>query len=112
MKERDIFNFKESDGLKEKGNIDIFKRPKVDIGDGSIATVKSMSFQDENGDEVLIPTVSEDGKLLSERDAIMEYYRTGKHLGKFKDSKSASQYAWLLHLQQEEYYLKNNMKGD
>jgi hypothetical protein len=51
----------------------------------------------EDGAEVLIPTVSDDGRLLSNAEAIALYQQTGRHLGKFRDIPSASQFAEKLH---------------
>lgn len=63
------------------GNIDLYNRPQVKNDDGSISTVRSMSFNDGNN-EVLIPTVSNNGQILSDNDAIDNYYKTGQYLGK------------------------------
>ncbi len=69
--------------------------------DGSISTIKSMSFSDDSGLEILIPTFSPDGKKLNEKQAINQYYATGKHLGKFKNSTDATIYADFLHKNEE-----------
>jgi hypothetical protein len=45
---------------------------------------------------LLIPTVV-GGKVISNDEAITEYRRTGRHLGKFKDAASASAFAEQLH---------------
>ena len=93
-------------GLLETGNIDILARPTTKNEDGSISTVRSLSFQDENGMEVIVPTVMPDGRIVSDDEAIDHYYKTGQHLGKFKTPKAAVAYAKLLHDQQEQFYGK------
>ena len=85
------------------GNIDLYNRPKVVNEDGSISTVRSMSFQDEDGKEVLIPTVV-NGKIVSDDEAIKHYYKTGEYLGKFNTVDEANKYAEELHSQQERLY--------
>jgi hypothetical protein len=92
------------DGLIELGNIDLYSRPRVDNGDGTYSTVRSMSFGDENGREILIPTVSDDGRIMSDDEAINNYYQTGKHLGIFNSPDAATAYAKRLHELQEQYY--------
>lgn len=78
------------------GNIDLTKRPRVKTADGDIATVRSISIEDD-GKEVLIPTVSDDGRLLSNQQAIDLYRQTGKHLGIFDNADAADKYAESLH---------------
>lgn len=97
---------KNSSGLLEKGNIDLNKRPVVRNSDGSISTVRSIGVNID-GKEVLIPTVSDDGKILSDEEAIKLYERTGKHLGKFNSVKAANIYAEQLHSEQEKMYKGN-----
>jgi hypothetical protein len=106
MKKRVIFGDFDSDNIIEEGNIDLHNRPVVKNADGSISTVRSMSFEDDDGSQVLIPTVSNDGTILSEEDAIRNYFKTGQHLGKFKTIQSANEYAQKLHEEQEQYYTK------
>jgi len=88
----------------EPGNIDLDNRPIVKNEDGSVSTVRSMSFN-EDGKEVLVPTVSADGKrILSDAEAIKQYHDTGKHLGKFSSPEEATAYAQQLHRDQEAKY--------
>lgn len=91
-------------GLIQEGNIDIHNRPIVKNADGSISTVRSMSTNID-GREVLIPTVSDDGRIMSDDEAIDNFMRTGKHLGMFDNPEDATAYAESLHNQQADEYL-------
>lgn len=90
-------------GMVTAGNIDLTQRPVVKNGDGSISTVRSASFNID-GKEVLLPTVSQDGKLLSNDEAITLYRRTGNNLGTFESPEAATAYAQQLHLAQAAQY--------
>jgi hypothetical protein len=92
-------------GPLEPGNIDLAHRPVHHNPDGSISTVRSMSFQDEKGGpEILVPTIADDGTPLSDDQAIALYHRTGKHLGKFANPDAADAYAQKLHEDQARMY--------
>lgn len=91
-------------GMVEPGNIDLSHRPVVRNSDGSISTVRSMSFE-EDGKEVLVPTISPSGVKLTDKGAIALYQATGANLGKFKTVESADQYARALHNEQERQYV-------
>ncbi|HAP2672854.1 TPA: hypothetical protein P7S55_001492 [Escherichia coli] len=96
---------KSTKGMVTQGNINLFNRPSVKNEDGTISTVRTISIGTDAG-EVLIPTVSDDGKLLSDDEAIALYEKTGKHLGIFDNPDDATAYAEKLHDQQDQYYVK------
>ena len=92
-------------GLVEKGNIDLYDRPRVKNPDGSISTVRSMSFE-HKGKEVLVPTTAPGrdvsgkgplGRIMSDTEAIARHKRTGKHLGVFRSPDAATRFAHKLH---------------
>lgn len=78
------------------GNIDTSRLPIVWNPDGSYSTVDSMSAPDEQGNEVLFPTVV-DGKHLTPEEAIRSYQQTGRNLGTFRDWRYSDRAAVNLH---------------
>ena len=89
--------------LNYRGNIDLYNRPSVRNSDGSISTVRSMGIN-VDGKEILIPTVSDDGRIMSKEEAINQYRATGKHLGIFDSVDESNDFAKMLHNQQSEVY--------
>ena len=99
-------------GLVEPGNLPIWNRPRVNNADGTYSSEYSVSFQDDKGREVLVPTVV-GGKFLTpdgtkpEQDSPAEkqmfqaawqhYLKTGENLGKFDSPTNADAYANILH---------------
>ena len=95
----------EWDGMVAPGNIDLDSRPVVKTPTGGYATVRSASFGMPDGYEYLLPSVTQDGRMLWwGPDIVKEYQKTGQYLGKFKDPYSADQYAQALHDAQERQY--------
>ena len=98
-------------GMVEAGNLDLNQRPQVKNPDGSVSTVRSMSIGVDDK-EYLIPTVSEDGRLLTEKEAIEQFQKTGKHLGVFDSPESATAYAKQLHTDQAKLISKKEKPVD
>lgn len=90
-------------GQVTPGNIDLGARPVVANPDGSYSTVRSISVGD-NGKTVLIPTVSDDGRIMSNQDAIQQYLHSGRHLGIFDSQANADAYGERLHEDQARRY--------
>jgi hypothetical protein len=99
-------------GMVEPGNLDIRNRPTIQNADGSHSSEYSVSFEDDKGREVLVPTIV-DGKFLTpdgkkppegsaEEKAMFNrawqhYQQTGENLGKFDNPENADAYAQILH---------------
>ena len=86
--------------MLEPGNIDLTKRPSVPTGDGRFASVRTAGFN-FGGKEYNLPTVSDDGRLLSNDEAIAQFRKTGKHLGVYRTPEAAAAAAEALHKDQE-----------
>jgi hypothetical protein len=96
-------------GLVTPGNIDLTNRPRVQNKDGSISTVSSFSVN-VDGKEVLLTPIADDGKVLSQQQAIDKYKKDGKHLGIFETPAAASAYGKQLSADQERFY--SNKQGN
>jgi hypothetical protein len=93
-------------GMLERGNIDPLKRPIIHNADGSYSTTRSMSFE-EDGVQVLVPTIAHDGKVMSNEEAVRYYHKTGEHLGKFDTPANADRSAVNIHNYQAQFYTKD-----
>jgi len=99
-------------GLITPGNINLTTRPIVKNDDGTTSSEYSVSFQDDKGHEVLVPTVV-DGKFLTpdgkkpkqgspEEKAMFQrawqhYEQTGQHLGIYDTPEHANAAAQQIH---------------
>lgn len=93
---------KKPEGQIEAGNIDLHSRHKVKNPDGSYSTVRSISVE-MDGKTYLLPTVV-GNRVVSNKEAIDHFKKTGEHLGAFKDGYSADKYAETLHEEQAKEY--------
>ncbi len=78
------------------GNIDLPNLPIVRHPNGSIESSPYFLLGIGGGRQAIIPTFNENGKILSNGDAIDQYKATGKHFGIFESEESASAYAQKL----------------
>ena len=99
-------------GLIQQGNLDLTSRPVIQNADGSHSSEYSTSFEDEQGREVLVPTVV-NGKFLTPdgkkpkpgspeekamfKRAWQHYLQTGEHLGIFDSPEHANSAAEQIH---------------
>lgn len=90
-------------GLITPGNINLQNRPQVPNPKGGTSTVYSTSVN-VDGKEILLPLVTDDGRIVSPQEAVQIYKTTGKHLGVFDSSDNATSYAKQLHEDQAKEY--------
>lgn len=97
------------------GSIDLDKRKVINNPDGSISTERSFSFSPDGNTEILIPQIV-DGKLVSDDDAIGHFFRTGEHLGAFRNDEKGFSYDRLgeyskdIHERQDAFYNKKKLR--
>lgn len=108
-------------GMVAPGNIDLWGRPRVRNDDGSVSTIRNATFTIEDpqspyyGKTVMLPTVMDNGTIVSPHDAYQNYRKTGKHLGIFDTPENADLYyggadrKGGIHAQQSVYF---QMLGD
>ena len=97
-------------GAVEPGNIDLSRRPWVQNEDGSVSTVRSMGIN-MDGKEYLIPTVSDDGRVMSDDEAVDEFRRSGRHLGVYDSPEASTAAAEAIHRDQEANPPDNTLAG-
>lgn len=85
-----------SQDLISTGNIDLSTRPRVKRANGKTSTVDSIGIE-QDGKHYVIPQISDDGEVLTPKEAIDLFHKTGKHLGVFKTQKAADKFAQKLH---------------
>ena len=85
-----------------KGNIDLKIKKPIQNKDGSISTVRTIGIQ-VDGMHINIPTVI-NGRVVSNKEAIDHYRKTGKHLGKYKTREQADAAAKQLSISQGKKY--------
>lgn len=101
-----------------RGTINLWDRPMVPNRiDGGIlgllglvpqsySTVRSITVDGPDGSTYILPTVSDDGRIMSDGEAYMNYLLSGRFLGKFgnREYKKADEYAVKLHENQAGWY--------
>jgi len=90
-----------------KGNIDTSSRKPIVLSNGEIGLFKPMAFRNA-GKVIVVPTITDGGKLLTESGAINKYFETGMHLGVFDNMSDAK-----IHIEElEKELLKNTSKDN
>lgn len=89
--------------LRRPGNINLNNRPVVRNPDGRISTIRTIGIN-VDGLEYNIPTVSEDGRIMSDEEAVQQFYRTGRHFGAYDTTEEARRAAERLHEDQSRQY--------
>jgi hypothetical protein len=91
-------------GLIKAGNIDMRTRPKVRNADGSISTIRTFTVQNPQGQTVLYPAVTDDGRILSRPEALRYWASRGQNLGVFDSEANANAYDSMMHDQLTQQY--------
>ena len=79
------------------GNIDLYAQPEVRNGTGWSTVASIGNYDDRDGTETVMTSVTPDGRLLNPDQAIDWYRQTGKHLGKFATPSAGAAFAGQLH---------------
>ena len=82
--------------------IDLSQMPKVKNNDDTILSTITSTSINENGKEVLIPTVRHGlDRVMSDQEAVDWYHKSGEYLGKFDNTEDAAAFAKELSNKQE-----------
>jgi hypothetical protein len=92
-------------GLEVPGNVNLHRRPAVQNPNGSVSTVRSMTFQDADSRSVVVPSVIWGRGIVGPDEAFKHYQQTGEQLGIFDNPDDADAYARALHEQQAREYI-------
>lgn len=93
-----------------KATLDPASQPAVQDAEGNISTVRTVGVN-VDGKEVNLPTVSPTEKrIVTPAEAVEEYRKTGKHLGKYDTPEEAGAAAEALH-QQEAQQISQHPQG-
>lgn len=91
----------------EPGNIDLTHRPYVktvdEEGRPAYATVRSISITESDGFTYLIPTVSDDGRIMSDDEARATFRSTRQHMGVYGNHEEADAASIRIHEDQVEH---------
>jgi hypothetical protein len=90
-------------GMIYPGNIDIYNRPLVENPQGGTSTVYSVDVN-LDGNQYLIPRITDNGRILSENEAVEHFKKNGKHFGIFESPEASTLHAEYLHNQQKSFY--------
>ena len=74
----------------------------VKNSDGTTSTVRTIGIE-VDGKNYVIPTVSKDGRIMSNEEAVKHFKETGEHFGAYKTRKEADQAAEELHKSQSHF---------
>lgn len=77
------------------GNIDLRHRPYVKFHNGKVATVRPIPVE-IGGLTYLIPTIRDDGVLMTDQQAVDTFRNTGQHLGVYRDVADAARASGLI----------------
>lgn len=97
---------KELGGEFGKGNISLNNR-KVFVhptNNGDYSSLESITVDDGPGKYFLLPKVDENGRMMTDKEAIEHARATKQDLGEFKTAEEASKYAIQLERRQQAYY--------